>query len=563
MADPDDFSFDLDSALSRLDDGDDGSTGPASTGPASTGPASTGPASTGRDHGAGPPPPAPLRLDAAMPPPLRIEPSVVPDESAVDQAADPVPPVLPGSPITAPVMLVGAGASGEVPGRSPSTTTGGAPVAPNQVGDPRLPALPPPPVLAPPVSPGASAPAPSAAPPRPSRPLPRKVPRRGNVRRRRRGHGVRLFLIVLVLAGGVVAALTWGRGYLFPDEWDSVVIPLVEDVEATAGLTFDEPVAVRLLVPTTYGAAAGSVVLGDDWSALVPRWRALALASGEPGAFVDAAIAAAFPALYDPTRGEIIASEALRGRARRLALSEALTVALIDQHLGVNPDDRVALGTPDRARAARVLASFVTASSAETVPSRVPLAGLSGVPAPVAYEILAIDRLGASFAGSIGVVGGVDGALAGLTLDDLDSFAVASTPAPPGTRSPGEAVDGTVGALGSDAWHLVLASLLDGTLADDAATAIDADLLVPTTRGANACFTATFTAVSPDREALIGLALQAWADSMPVQASATATVVGDGTHQLTACDPGADATSSLRESAPAELVARQAVRFQR
>jgi hypothetical protein len=547
MAHPDDFSFDLDSALSRLDDVETGATD------------------------ATPPLPERLRLDAAMPPPLRLEPTAAPSvEPAADQVAPIPPPVPPQSAIAAPLLLVGTGASGEVSGLSHSTTSEALP-APNHLVDPRLPVLGLPvlglPVLAPapahtpPPSPGVSSPAPGA-PPRPSRPTPGTGPRRRKVPRRRR-LGVRAFLIVLVLAAGVLAALTWGRGYLFPDEWDSVLLPLVEDVEATAGLVFDDPVAVRLLAPTTYGAAAGSVLLGDDWSALVPRWRALALTSGEPGAFVDAAIAAAFPALYDPTAGEIIASEALTGQARRLALSEALTVALIDQHLGANPDDRVALGTPDRARAARVIASFVTTSSADAAPSRLPLAGLSGVPAPVAYEILAIDRLGASFAASIGVVGGADGALTGLSIDDLDSFAVAGTPAPPGTRVAGEVVDGTVGALGSDAWHLVLASLLDGTLADDVATVIGADLLIPTARGDTSCFTATFTAVSPDREALVGLALQAWADAMPTQAAAASAVVGDGTHQLTACDPGAATASALRASAPAELVARQAVRFQR
>jgi hypothetical protein len=307
------------------------------------------------------------------------------------------------------------------------------------------------------------------------------------------------------------------------------------------------------------------VLFGADWSELVPRWRALALASGEPGAFVDDAIAASFPALYDPTEGEVIVSDALTGLARRLALSEALTVALIDQHLGAGlaADARPALGTADRARATRVLASFVTASSAGSTPSRVPLAGLSGVPTPVAYEVLAIDRLGASFSESIGIAGVVDGALTGLTLDDLDSFGVAGTPAPPGVLAAGEAVEGTIAALGSDTWHLVLASLLDGTLADEVATAIGDDLLVPTARGEISCVTATFTAVSPDREALVGLALRAWADAMPAQGVATVTVVGTGTHQLTACDPGAATASSLRATAAAEVVARQSIRFQR
>jgi hypothetical protein len=623
MADPDDFSFDLDGALSRIDSVDGSeimdeltnrgrepvneTSAPLRIDPFEPPELRVEPSSS-----------APLRIDPLEPPGLRVEPFASPSfEPPADPGVRPAPlaapepllvdlpgapppsgpgipvaplppiheatpvmpmmPVMPVMPVVsdsesaaplldaAPMALVGAGAPVEMSGTSLSTrSTGELQLAPNDFVAPRLPVLAPPPAAPPAAPPGVSAPTPGVAPPLPSRPSPRKGPRGKNAPRRRR-LGVRVFFIVLVLAGVVLASLTWGRGYLFPDEWDSVLVPLVEDVEATAGLTFDDPVAVRLLPSSAYGAAAASVLLGDDWSDLVPRWRALGLASGEPSiVFVESAVATAFPALYHPAEGEIIISEELAGRARTLALSEALTVALVDQHLGadLDPGDRPALGTADRARAARVLASFVSASSAESVPTRVPLTGLNGVPAPVAYEVLAVDRLGASFAGSIGVVGDTDGALADLTLDALDSFTLAGTPAPPGALS-GEEVDGTADAIGADAWHLVFASLLDGALADDVATALGADLLIPTARGESACFTATFTAASPESDPLVGVALRAWAQAMPPQAGATAVASGDGTHQLSACDPGAEATNSLRASAPAELVARQAARFQR
>lgn len=588
-SDPDDFSFDLDRALSRLHGSSDDIVDPAAVDPAAVHPGPTFPT---------------LPMPAGEPVPLVLPDSFVApapvSPPAVDLVVDALPPIheatpvghpatsvvpleapeFPGSPthgLGAPLVFAGAGAQAAMAsaahGGGPSlgmakVVTGEMHMLPaSEFGLPRLPTLAPAPI-APPSPPTAVHTTPAFDPtamrsaPGAARRQPSKGRRRRNAPRRRK-LGMRAILIVLMLGAVVLASLTWGRSYLFPDEWDAVLVPLVEDVEELAGLNFEQPVAVRLIPGPEYGAAAAEVILGEDWPALVPRWRAFGLASGEPAvAAVETVLAFAFPALYDPAEGEIISSENLAGRARTVALTEALTVALIDQHLSgsLDSDDRPALGTGERARAARVLAAQVTAGSLGSVPSRVPLTGLGGLPTPVTYEVLAVDRLGAAFARSAGVpVAGTE-LLAALTTDDLDRLAVPGIPAPPGAQS-GDVVDGDAAALGSDAWFLVFASFLDGGVANQAADAIGSDLMIPTARGESSCVVATFTIADPALDGLLRLALGGWVNGAPLTAGASTSTLADGTHQLSVCDPGDSTVVVFRPTAAAELVERQAARL--
>lgn len=607
MPEPDDFSFDLDRALARIEGVDGPEPGPADADGARVGP--------GDVPGAEPEVPAgPRPLEG-----LRIGPIGVASNASDD--ADELPEIHEATPVAgisdladvvgigavatgdehrdehrddehrdehrddehrddehgteqldtgrAPLALVGV-AAGDAPSiGAPRMHTGevSAPIPPADLGLPRLPTLAPAP-LAPPTPPSAAPTGlaePGFAPPipstvrRPSGPRGKNAPRHRNL-------GARAFLVLLVLGGVVLAAVTWGRSYLFPDEWDAVLIPLVEDIEAATGLEFEDPVAVRLLPPTEYGAAAATLLLGDDWNASIPRWRAAGLVSGEPDpSTVHTALAAAFPALYDPGDQSIISSEGLAGRARTVALNEALVTALVDQHLNttLEPDERPALGNPDRARAARVVAAHVVAVSGGASPSRVPLTGLAGVPAPVAYEILAVDRLGPPLAQAIGVGRSDDGALVGLELTDLDVLKADGTPAPPGQLAAGELVDGEARTLGVDEWLLSFGGYLDATLSADMAGAIAADLFIPTARASLACMVATFSPTSADAATFLGVALEGWAAAAPADALAAASALADGTQQLVSCDPGPAAEIAVRSTAAAELVARQATRLTR
>ena len=56
---------------------------------------------------------------------------------------------------------------------------------------------------------------------------------------------------------------------------------------------------------------------------------------------------------------------------------------------------------------------------------------------------------------------------------------------------------------------------------------------------------------------MINVVTQAWVAAAPPEANASATVLADGTVQLSTCDPGEVAAILPRPGVPAELVARQ------
>ena len=80
-------------------------------------------------------------------------------------------------------------------------------------------------------------------------------------------------------------------------------------------------------------------------------------------------------------------------------------------------------------------------------------------------------------------------------------------------------------------------------------------------RGGRECVYGTFTASSPEASGALQFVLSSWVAAATPESGAAATVLADGTHQLSVCDPGPSATIPPRTGPAADLVARQLSRL--
>ncbi|MGH9135352.1 MAG: hypothetical protein ACRDZZ_15540, partial [Ilumatobacteraceae bacterium] len=275
------------------------------------------------------------------------------------ESAPPAPAAAPAPTIVTGTQAFAAGSAGFTPDM---------PYAPNAVsvrevpvgdGAPRLPEAPP--AAAPPMATMASATMVA--------PTTRSTAAKGRKKRKRRRLG-RVVLVLFLLAGLVGAALMFGSDYLFPEDWDKDVVPTVEALQSQTGLEFADPVGINLVPDAEYGArVAGNVfgsTFGEDWTAAVPRWRALGLVDGEPTAeSVNAIVSTWIPAHYDPADGQIYRSATATGPALDAAMADALAAALLDQQdpaaKAADPAVTATPATPATAAAAPSLASIAVA----------------------------------------------------------------------------------------------------------------------------------------------------------------------------------------------------------
>ncbi len=198
---------------------------------------------------------------------------------------------------------------------------------------------------------------------------------------------------------------------------------------------------------------------------------------------------------------------------------------------------------------------------AGTVPDLDP-ASLTGFPALLAYDLLAVDRLGEPLVATLGEAAAdqLPHEIA-AALDDalLDAVEPPVTAAPAPSLADGDTLDGDATSWGRDLWYLALGAYLAPDQAGPASDAIAADLLTPVRRGDTACVYATFTPAA-GAESVLELYLAQWTLNAPASAGATSQRLPDGTLQLVACDPGAGATTLPRTGVATELVDRVVAR---
>ena len=340
--------------------------------------------------------------------------------------------------------------------------------------------------------------------------------------------GVALFFTLLVLVGLIVAAVVFGRPYLFPGEWEGSSKAYADEVQTVTGIEINDPVTVTRQTSQTYSVTMAEELVGE-WQAELPMWRSLGLVNGavdEP--MVHEMVMKWTPAFYSPSRGEIIANDSLPPAAVDGAIAEAMAAAAIDEQSGwsglINDDlpDASAMTRAQVMRAAREI-SAATPYGAAVSDRRIDVAEFLPpllsyrVNAPIAFAELVPD-----------------------SASLLDAVIGASSLEPAGdpVLIDGDTLVGSPQQFDRGFWYLVFASFVDARTAYSASNELVQSSVVTAVRGTTLCTYGTFSGMDVAGTTLLGDALGQWAANVPAEMSASFTVLEDGSMQLISCDPG-------------------------
>ena len=378
------------------------------------------------------------------------------------------------------------------------------------------------------------------------------------------GRMVMAFLLIGALIGG---ALVFGRAYLFPTGWDASLTPIVNEVQQARGAEFDHTVPLVIQPADEFAATVLDAILGTDWTARLPEWRALGIAGGDVTAeSVGAELAATRSAVFDAKTDTIYQNAAADSEAVTSDLRVALEEAFVQQRGRVDTDVEVVqtsslgfagVSSPQTLAQHAVDRALVGAGSDTAL---LPSADSPPMPLPIAYEILATDSLGDALLLAAGTDPGElrlgdDYPPAILALINDDPIDTAS-----GLLLPGERSLADPQAVGVDDWSLAWGARLPADQVDQLTRLVVADSYRPIDRAGTVCFVGIFqTASDADATTLLD-ALSVWAAAAPADAQAVSTLIGPTRVQLEACDVGADAVAPDMASAEA-LVRRQIERL--
>ncbi len=406
-------------------------------------------------------------------------------------------------------------------------------------------------------------------------------------RQQRQGRLFGRSLLAFVLIGGVLGAgLYFGRSLLFSTDWDAQLTPIVNELQDTSGVEFDEAVPVVAVPAAQYAERVSVATIGADWVGRVPEWRALGLATGDVSAnSVGAMFAGTTSAFYDPDSRTIYQVDGAPSPEAdlRLALTQALdhqqsqsdTPSVSDTASDdAGPDDE-----PDPAAAVDPIGTTVEArgftgvSPLPTIATRavdhLMVAGNAGarqpasetLPVPIAYEVAAVDHLGEP----ILIAAGVDPStlVPGMPYPDSVTGALDDRPVDTasGLLQPGEVSLAEPVALGIDDWSLVWAARLPAPVVDGLVTQVVADSYRPIRRDGTVCFIGVFQSSDDVGGAAVLAAMQSWVANSPVTAQAVATSLGATRVQLQACDPGAADPTAPNAGVVDGLIDRQQLRL--
>lgn len=368
--------------------------------------------------------------------------------------------------------------------------------------------------------------------------------------------GVKLFLVLLVLGGLVAAGIVFGQPYLFPEDWDPAAEPYAMTVETVRGVEYPESLLLTAEPTVDYTARMTDQLTGD-WTAQLPEWRALGLLTGEANeANVRTLLDGWQDAIHDQTDGQVYHDDAASGPQLDAEITQAFTSVLLDQQYGWTAQQSERTLDDAAFTLAEVGRQSIATQAESAYPAAVDAratAPLSFLPPVLAYRVLAP----ATFAEfdrpdipddaenplrGIGAAG--PGPLAGETP-------VLSSPAAP---LDGDTIAGAPAAMDRSFWYLVLAGYLDTRTAYNASEAIVENSLTMAERVANRCVYATFSGGDVEQTATLRGALEAWSAAVPLEMSSSFTVQGDGTLQLTTCDPGSRFDNGSRIGVGRELI---------
>lgn len=363
-------------------------------------------------------------------------------------------------------------------------------------------------------------------------------------RPRKKSHrGLKLVVVLIVLAALVAALLVYGRPYLFPHDWDATTEPYALAVEAARDAEFVEPIAIVSEPAAAVAGRAAAELRGD---VDVATWRALGLATGSADeAMLATALEPSTPVHYSLADGQVYVADDASGAHIDAALTQAMAVAALDQDNAWSADqagrsfDAAALTLADVHRQAREIQQATTFDAAAPTFDPAPLDGLGAIDA---YRALA-PHVFAEFASA-------------SVADHERSVPTGELVVAPGPML----VDGDVRigepiAQDRSFWYLVFAGFLDAQSAYRASETVVESALTTADRGAVRCAYATFAGTGVDETPVLRGALEQWAAMAPIEMAASFSVLDDGSMQLASCDPGAAFPTPIRPTAARELLA--------
>lgn len=379
-------------------------------------------------------------------------------------------------------------------------------------------------------------------------------------KRRKKRHPFRALFKFVVVLGVIGAGLYFGKVQVLDKRWDPDLKPIAEAVSSERELGWMRAVKLEVLPADDYATKLGTnglFLTEEEFDLAAAEWRALGLAEGRIEAeMVGAAAMSARPVFYDPIDGKVYELEDIDDELREMALHEALTEALLDQHIAWS--DIMVDPTVDRGEA-RGVRMMVAADAVS-----------------VAREVLNLD---------VDDLAEIDEQIADLAVDNADTmlrspqYAVALLTADSGasalfdfTRdveardellevrsdaavldrsrelsfSPDELASNVNDTRGMLYWYHLLASRLSSAEAWDAALAWDGDEVIIDPETANGlCVTASVSATDDAGRVRLLDALTRWAAAAPVNAGTTVAEMGSERVEVRSCDPGADADTVL------------------
>ena len=393
-------------------------------------------------------------------------------------------------------------------------------------------------------------------------------------RQQRQGRLFSRTLLVLFLIGGLIAAaMTFGRDFLYPTAWDPALTPIVDEIQTERGVEFEHTVGLVEQPPADYALTIGRLVVGDDWVADVPIWRALGLTTGNPTVDTIApAIGSDRLAVYDPDADRIYLSAGADADAAARDLRVALEQAFAAQHrqpeeataeavvgfVGVSPLPEIVEDAVQTYVADRLAAAPEDAGAVATPPAGTPTVVL---PLPIEYELHAVEQLGEP------LLAAADVDPTSVTFDTKlpDSLVAAlddgPMPTASGALAAGDKSLATPEALGIDDWSLVWGARLPESTVDRLSGIITGDSYRPIDRAGLMCVVGVFEVTFAPDAAFVLSAMQSWVGVGPPAAQAIATQVSDTRVQLVTCDPGADAPAVPSAGVADSLIDRQVRRL--
>jgi hypothetical protein len=373
-------------------------------------------------------------------------------------------------------------------------------------------------------------------------------------RRRRRRRGLKLAVLLVVLAALVAAGVVYGRQYLVPSDWDSVTQPFADAVEAGRAVDFAEPISVIAEPEGAYTERMVSELTGE-WAEDQAMWRALGLLSGSVTEQTVADLLEGWQdATYSTEDGNVYHDDTVTGPQLDARITQEMVAASLDQQFRWSRDQKQrtlddaaqTLATVAR-EAERIQRSSTFAAELDPIEPAV----LTFLPPVMNYRVLA-PAVYAEFTNPT--------ATDTVPLGDLGVGGPGPLPTAQPAAAPAavvvgdDTVSGSPRSMDRSFWYMAFAGFLPTRDAYAASEAVVDNSVAIADRAGIPCVYATFAGGDVTQTATLRTALLNWTAGAPAEFASSFSVLEDGTLQLVSCDPGDGFEAANRIGVARELL---------